>query len=226
MNLATITNDLNVKQISEIRGCFAKDRATLDGVLNKLGLSSASDKSKALLKAMGIEERDDVFYSGYGDADDNCHDISEDQYEAVVGAFFSGFWTPPVTGDHMDADAWTDSTGSFKIKELEAMRFAAEFFFQRLTTVIPESGIIEHRLGWDTSTGNPTTLTIIPRKYEIKLSDIEDLAANSELDMLKQFNYNCSFWVITDESLDRFLINHDFPFTRMKDVYYGVERRL
>jgi len=84
---------LSGMQLSEIRGCYTADRATLDGVLKKMGLFSVADKSKALLMAMRIGDGDSVFYSGSGDVDvDGCDVDNEQQYEAVVGAFFSGFW--------------------------------------------------------------------------------------------------------------------------------------
>lgn len=86
----SVADGLSGMQLSQISDCYTKDRAALDGVLKKMGLLSVADKSAALLKAMGIGDGDSVFYSG--SVDDGC-DIGEDQYEAVVGAFFSGFWT-------------------------------------------------------------------------------------------------------------------------------------
>ena len=79
---------LSAMQIAGIRECHTKNRQTLENMFEKMGFSSLSDKSRTLLKAMGIGKNDYVFYSGY--PDDNG--AEEDQYEAVVGAFFSGAW--------------------------------------------------------------------------------------------------------------------------------------
>jgi len=105
---------------------------------------------------------------------------------------------------------------SIERREFEEMRRAAEIFFQQLIKVVPESGIVEHRIGRDTETGNPATLTIISRKYDGKMSKIQELSSACELDMIKTFDYDCFFWVITDEKLDRWLISRDFPFIRAK----------
>jgi hypothetical protein len=98
----------------------------------------------------------------------------------------------------------------------EDMKGAAETFFQRLIKIVPESGVVEYRLGWDSTTGVPATLAIISRKHEAKLRDIQDVESACELDMIRDFDYDCFFWVITDEKLDKGLIHHDFPFLRMK----------
>lgn len=105
---------------------------------------------------------------------------------------------------------------SIERQEYEVMRRAAEIFFQQLIKVVPESGIVEHRLGRDAKTGNPATLTIISREYDTKMSVIQELSSECELDMIRQFDYDCFFWVITDEKLDKWLINRDFPFVRTK----------
>jgi hypothetical protein len=105
---------------------------------------------------------------------------------------------------------------SIERQEFEEMRRAAEIFFQQLIKVVPESGIVEHRLGRDTSTGNPATLTIISREHESKMSVIQELSSVCGLSLIRQFDYDCFFWVITDEKMDRWLINHDFPFVRTR----------
>jgi hypothetical protein len=105
---------------------------------------------------------------------------------------------------------------SIERREFEEMRRAAEIFFQQLIKVVPESGIVEHRLGWDTGTGNPATLTIISHEHDTELAAIQELSSACELEMIRQFDYDCFFWVITDEKLDRWQINHDFPFVRTK----------
>jgi len=104
----------------------------------------------------------------------------------------------------------------------EAMKRAAETFFQRLIEIVPKSGIIEHRLGWDTATGDTATLTIISHEHEPKMSAIQELASACEMDMFDRFDYECYFWVITDEKLDRFLIEQDFPYVRMSAVNVNV----
>jgi len=100
-------------------------------------------------------------------------------------------------------------------QKFEEMKRAAETFFQRLITIVPKSGIIEHRLGWDSTTGSTATLTVISREHEPKMSDIQELASACEMEMFDRFKYDCCFWVITDEKLDEFLIEQDFPYVRM-----------
>jgi hypothetical protein len=42
----------------------------------------------------------------------------------------------------------------------------------------------------------------------------QELSSACELEIIRQFDYDCFFWVITDEKLDRWQINHDFPLYR------------
>ncbi|MDR3012781.1 MAG: hypothetical protein LBU70_06190 [Chitinispirillales bacterium] len=97
------------------------------------------------------------------------------------------------------------------IAELEEMKRAAEIFYQHLIKIVPESGIIEHRIGWDYASDEPATLTIISRKYDSKMAEILDMASSCEIDIYDKYEYDCYFWVITDEKIDRSLIEHDFP---------------
>jgi len=107
-------------------------------------------------------------------------------------------------------------------QKFEEMKRAAETFFQLLIEIIPKSGIIEHRLGWDSTTGDPATLTVISREYEHIMSAIQELASKCEMDMFDRFEYECYFWVITDEKLDSFLIEQDFPYVRMSAANVNV----
>ncbi len=72
-------------QLRMIKDCYNSDRNALQTKLEEFGASSNEEKSTILLKAMGSPN--DVFYS--------CGESNEDdseQYEALVGAFYSGVW--------------------------------------------------------------------------------------------------------------------------------------
>lgn len=107
-------------------------------------------------------------------------------------------------------------------QEFAEMVMAAETFFQRLIKVIPESGILEHRLGWDSTTGNTTTLTTVSREYAGEITAIQELSSVCELDMIKKYDYDCFFWVVAEEELDRWLVVHDFPYVRTKTNHVHV----
>ena len=79
---------ITTMQLSAIRDCYAGDRNALQTKLNEYGISSNKDRSDALLKAMGKTK---VFFS-CGDS----KDAEAEQYEALVGAFFSGVWRSDV----------------------------------------------------------------------------------------------------------------------------------
>lgn len=87
----------------------------------------------------------------------------------------------------------------------------AEEFYKELARLIPRNGILQHRIGLDYTTKIPTTLTVISKEYESKLPEIMDIAADLEIDIFQKTENYCSFWVITDHSLDQYSINHDFP---------------
>jgi hypothetical protein len=90
----------------------------------------------------------------------------------------------------------------------------AEMFYQALTRIIPEQDILQHRIGVDYTTGIPTSLSVISQIHEEKMVEIMDIAAEIELYMFREYGYDCSFWIITDYSLDQSLISHDFPYSR------------
>jgi len=103
---------------------------------------------------------------------------------------------------------------SLEMQVFEEMKRMAEIFYQQLIKVVPESGIIEHRMGWDVTTNDPATLTIISSKHSDKMAELTDLASTCEMEIFDTFKYNCYFWVMTDEKQDRFLIEQDFPYVR------------
>jgi hypothetical protein len=74
-------------QLRIIKDCYNSDRKTLQTKLEEFGASSNEEKSAILLKAMGAPN--DVFYS-CGESSDT----ESEQYEALVGAFYSGVWLP------------------------------------------------------------------------------------------------------------------------------------
>jgi hypothetical protein len=91
MSAVAIENrSLRSIELTRIRHCYDDGRSELESVLDSLGLSFCSDKSEAILKAMGIDNSDNVFYSGGDMALETNHE--QEQYEALVGAFFSGIW--------------------------------------------------------------------------------------------------------------------------------------
>lgn len=87
----------------------------------------------------------------------------------------------------------------------------AEEFYTGLARLVPKNGILQHRIGLDYTTKIPTTLTVISKEYESKLPEIMDMAADLEISIFRKTDNYCSFWVITDHSLDQYSINHDFP---------------
>lgn len=109
-------------------------------------------------------------------------------------------------------------TQSYSCEKLsfDEMRCAAEIFYQRLIHIVPPEDILEYRLGCDIATGSTAILAIISRRYDKKMADITDLAGNCEMDIFDKFKYNCYFWVITDEKLDKPLIERDFPYVRAR----------
>ncbi|MDR2579033.1 MAG: hypothetical protein LBC70_09570 [Chitinispirillales bacterium] len=93
MSAVAIENrSLRSIELTRIRRCYDGGRSGLESVLDSLGLSSCSDKSEAILKAMGVDNSENVFYSGGDIASETDHDQEREQYEALVGAFFSGIW--------------------------------------------------------------------------------------------------------------------------------------
>jgi NurA-like 5'-3' nuclease len=87
----------------------------------------------------------------------------------------------------------------------------AEEFYGKLLQLVPKEHIRQHRIGLDYATKIPTTLTVISYKYESKMPEIMDMAADLEISTFRKTNNYCSFWVITDHKLDQYSINHDFP---------------
>jgi hypothetical protein len=75
---------MTAMQLNSIRDCYSSDRNALQTKLDEYGVSSKKDRSDVLLKAMG---RNNAYYS-CGDSED----AESEQYEALVGAFFSGVW--------------------------------------------------------------------------------------------------------------------------------------
>ena len=107
-------------------------------------------------------------------------------------------------------------------KEFDEMKIAAETFYRELIKIISRNDIIEHRIGYDSDTEEPATLTIISRKCGDKMDEILKVASACELAMYRKHEYSCYFWVITDEKLDLPLIEHDFPYVRKAPVDVNV----
>jgi hypothetical protein len=99
-------------------------------------------------------------------------------------------------------------------KEFDEMKIAAETFYRELIKIISQNDVIEHRIGYDSDTEEPATLTIISGKCGDKMEEILKAASACELAMYRKHEYSCYFWVITDEKLDQPLIEHDFPYLR------------
>jgi len=78
---------ITTMQLNAIRDCYASDRNALQTKLDEYGISSDKERADTLLKAMGKTEKTKVFFS-CGDSED----ADTEQYEALVGAFFSGIW--------------------------------------------------------------------------------------------------------------------------------------
>jgi hypothetical protein len=89
----------------------------------------------------------------------------------------------------------------------------AETFYAMLQKIIPEEDIIQHRIGMDEDADTPTALTVISHKHVQEIPKILDLAGHLEL-LLFEHGYNCSFWVITDDNMEKSLVEHDFPYLR------------
>jgi hypothetical protein len=89
---------------------------------------------------------------------------------------------------------------------------AAETFYQMLLNVVSKEDILQHRIGLDYTTGTPVTLTVIAEKHDDKLMDIMRMASSLELYLFKERRLECSFWTITDRSLDQWLVDNDFPY--------------
>lgn len=81
-------SQLSAMQLSAIKNCYNGSRDDLEAKLTEMELYSSAAKANALLRTMGIGKNDSVFYSGRDDA----HNLEDEQYEAVVSAFFSGAW--------------------------------------------------------------------------------------------------------------------------------------
>jgi len=75
---------ITTMQLSAIRDCYNSNRNILQTKFDEYGISSNKDRADTLLKVMG---RSKVFFS-CGDS----KDAEAEQYEALVGAFFSGVW--------------------------------------------------------------------------------------------------------------------------------------
>lgn len=87
----------------------------------------------------------------------------------------------------------------------------AKDFRNKLSAIVPEDKIIEHRIGLDYTTKTPTSLNIISQEYEDKLEEIMNMATDLDLKIFKDTGNACFFWVITNQNLDQGLIDHDFP---------------
>lgn len=87
----------------------------------------------------------------------------------------------------------------------------AEEFYEKLVRLVPQGGILQHRIGLDYTTKIPATLTVISKEHESLLPKIMDMAAVLEISVLNKTGNYCSFWIITDHKLDQYSINHDFP---------------
>ena len=92
MDTLTAEKQLSAMQLSAIRDCYSGDSETLESMLVRLELASYPAKSAAILSAMGVGKNDRVFYSGCGEV--SVTEREYEQYEALVGTFFSGVWAP------------------------------------------------------------------------------------------------------------------------------------
>jgi hypothetical protein len=90
----------------------------------------------------------------------------------------------------------------------------AEVFYTILLKIISPKNIKQYRIGLDYTTATPTVLVVISHECEGRLYDIERAAAEFDVFMFQQFRRLCSFWVVTDDSLDQDLIDRDFPWSR------------
>jgi hypothetical protein len=90
----------------------------------------------------------------------------------------------------------------------------AEAFYLSLQKIVPSGGIVQHRVGIDYSTGDPTVLAVISQKYAGMLREIREVARELELYLFREFGWEYNFWTTTDDKLERSLVEQDFPFFR------------
>jgi len=101
---------------------------------------------------------------------------------------------------------------------MDKMAQPAEMFYLSLQKIIPKESILQHRVGIDYSTGDPTVLSIISQDAADKLREIRDMARNLELFLFRERGWDCNFWTKTDANLEQSLVDQDFPFCRRETV--------
>jgi len=90
----------------------------------------------------------------------------------------------------------------------------AEVFYNALLKIIPKEDILQHRIGTDYTTGVPTTLTVIARRHDDKVSGLRYLAGELEYYLFHEHDIDCQFWTMTDANIEQSLVDHDFPYCR------------
>jgi len=91
----------------------------------------------------------------------------------------------------------------------------SEMFYYYLQKVVGKENILQHRIGVDYSTGEPTVLAVISRDVTDKLWVVRDMARSLELRLYDERGWDCNFWTIADsKNIEQSLINQDFPFQR------------
>jgi hypothetical protein len=91
----------------------------------------------------------------------------------------------------------------------------SEMFYHYLQRVVGRENILQHRIGVDYSTGEPTVLAVISREATDKLWDVRDMARSLELRLFEERGWDCNFWTIADSAdIEQSLIDQDFPFRR------------
>jgi len=97
---------------------------------------------------------------------------------------------------------------------LDKMALPAEMFYVSLQKIIPRESILQHRVGVDYSTGDPTILAVISREAADKLREIREMARALELYLYQERGWDCNFWTITDANIEQPLVDQDFPICR------------
>jgi len=90
----------------------------------------------------------------------------------------------------------------------------SEMFYFYLQKAVGKENILQHRIGVDYSTGDPTVLAVISCDAADKLRKVRDMARSLELRLFEERGWDCNFWTVTDSNIEQSLINHDFPFSR------------
>jgi hypothetical protein len=101
---------------------------------------------------------------------------------------------------------------------LDKMALPADIFYMSLQKIIPKEGILQHRIGVDYSTGDPTVLVVISFDHVDKLREIREMARNLELYLYDERGWECNFWTITDANIEQSLIDQDFPICRRESA--------